>query len=334
MPNRIVSEAMSAAARGRAADRLKPNSRNRRLLLAAAIGGSLSASGLTAKAAFKPDRQSDRTPVIDTHLHCFAGRDDERFPYHRRAPYRPAEPATPQHLLRCMRAAGVDQAIVVHPEPYQDDHRYLEHCLDVGAGQLKGTCLFFADRPESIARMPEFLRRNEGRIVAARLHAYAPRRLPPFGKPELDRLWQIAADFGIAMQIHFEPRYAPQLEPYLKKYRSIPVIIDHLGRPMQGTPQEHAVVIRWAQLSHTIMKLSAIPDRRNYPHREVGPVIKQITDAWGAERLIYGGGFGASATPESYRAYRDRLAERLVHLSEAERGRVFGSNAARLFSFG
>ena len=41
----------------------------------------------------------------------------------------------------------MDYAVVVHPEPYQDDHRYLEHCLDVGRGKLKGTCLFFADRP-------------------------------------------------------------------------------------------------------------------------------------------------------------------------------------------
>ena len=79
-----------------------------------------------------------RAPVIDTHLHCFAGRDVPRFPYHPRGPYQPAEPATPEHLLRCMAEAGVDHAVVVHPEPYQDDHRYLEHCLDVGRGKLEG----------------------------------------------------------------------------------------------------------------------------------------------------------------------------------------------------
>src|SRR5262245_31751519 len=79
-------------------------------------------------AATAPAAAQRRVPVVDTHLHCFAGRNDKRFPYHERAPYRPEEVATPEHLLRCMDGGGVDYAVVVHPEPYQDDHRYLEHC--------------------------------------------------------------------------------------------------------------------------------------------------------------------------------------------------------------
>src|SRR4051812_43009469 len=96
---------------------------------------------------------ADRTPVVDTHLHCFAGAADKRFPYHADAPYTPEDAATPEHLLACMDAAGTDFAVVVHPEPYQDDHRYLEHCLAVGKGWLKGTCLFFADREGAAEKM-------------------------------------------------------------------------------------------------------------------------------------------------------------------------------------
>ena len=101
---------------------------------------TLSALGL-APLLFAADLKS---PVVDTHLHCFAGKNDPLFPYHEDRPYQPAEPSTPEHLLGLMVAAGVDYAIVVHPEPYQDDHRYLEHCLTAGRGKLKGTCLFFA----------------------------------------------------------------------------------------------------------------------------------------------------------------------------------------------
>ena len=46
----------------------------------------------------------------------------------------------------CMADGGVDFAIVVHPEPYQDDHRFLEHSITIGKGELKGTALVFAGR--------------------------------------------------------------------------------------------------------------------------------------------------------------------------------------------
>src|SRR5262245_34695163 len=99
----------------------------REVLQGLAVAGVASNLPGLADAADKPKKS--KTPVVDTHLHCFAGRDDKRFPYHPRGPYQPIEAATPEHLLKCMSEAGIDYAIVVHPEPYQDDHRYLEHCL-------------------------------------------------------------------------------------------------------------------------------------------------------------------------------------------------------------
>ena len=271
------------------------------------------------------------TPRVDTHLHCFAGNSDPRFPYHERAPYRPDELATPRRLLNCMRGANVDYAVVVHPEPYQDDHRYLEHCLQVGKGKLKGTLLLFAEREGSLDQMPQLCRRLD--VVAVRVHAYAPERLPPFGKPELRRLWRMASDHGLAVQLHFEPRYAPGFEPLIREFPSTTVIIDHLGRPFQGTPKEHAAVVRWARFENTVIKLSSIPPTRSYPHRDIRPVIRQLTDAWGADRMIYGGGFGSGATSESYRRAFERARSYIDHLPAPDVAKILGGAAARLFGF-
>jgi predicted TIM-barrel fold metal-dependent hydrolase len=232
-----------------------------------------------------------------------------------------------------MAEAGVDHAVVVHPEPYQDDHRYLEHCLAVGRGKLKGTCLFFADHSGSLDRMTELVKRHEGRIVAARIHAYAPGRLPPFGKPELRAFWKHVGDLGLAVQLHFEPSYAPGFEPLIKEFPKTTVVIDHLGRPFQGSPEEYAVVLGWAGLPNTIMKLSSLPAREQYPHRDVGPIIKDLVRRFGPDRLIYGGGFGAGATGASYRAYRERVRSYLTGLSPEDQAKVLGGTAARLFGF-
>jgi predicted TIM-barrel fold metal-dependent hydrolase len=273
-----------------------------------------------------------KTPVVDTHLHCFAGKDVAKFPYHKDAPYQPAEAATPEHLLKCMTEAGVDYAIVVHPEPYQDDHRYLEHCLAVGKGKLKGTCLFFAGRDGNAEKLRTLAKATP--LVAGRIHAYNPDRLPPFGKPELTTLWKQISDLGLAVQLHFEPRYAEGFEPLIKEFKDTRVLIDHLGRPFQGTEKEHAVVLKWAKYANVVMKLSSVPDKKAYPHRDPQPVVKQLTEAFGADRLMFGGGFSATATGKSYRAERDRVAGLLAHLTEADRAKIFGGTATKLFKLG
>jgi len=230
-----------------------------------------------------------------------------------------------------MKEAGVEYAVVVHPEPYQDDHRYLEHCLSVGKGKLKGTLLVFADREGSLDKLAELAQKLP--VVAVRVHAYAPDRLPPFGKPELKRLWSLAADNGLAVQLHFEPRYAPGFEPLIREFSQTKVIIDHMGRPFQGTPAEHAVVLGWARLDNTVMKLSAIPAQTTYPHRDIGPIVRQLTDDWGPDRMIYGGGFNESATGNSYRQAFEYARSYLSHLSASDQAKILGGTAAKLFNF-
>jgi hypothetical protein len=143
----------------------------REFLTAAAVvsAGSLVAPIRSAQAD-ETDVAPAPTPRIDCHLHCFAGENDPRFPYHANAPYRPAAAATPERLLECMDGAGVASAIVVHPEPYQDDHRYLQHCLEVGGGRLKGTALVFADTlgaPDRLRELAEQLPLIAVRVLAA-----------------------------------------------------------------------------------------------------------------------------------------------------------------------
>ena len=303
---------------------------NRRQMIRCTAGAIPLSAALAGKKSAAMEKKAPN--VVDTHLHCFGGLDTQ-FPYHARAPYRPEPKATPEHLLQCMDGAGVNFAVVVHPEPYQDDHTYLEHCLRVGGERLKGTCLFFSDRPGSVDRMASLVHRNPGQIVAARVHAYAPKRLPPFGTKELRHLWKTAADLGLAMQLHFEPRYAAGFAPLIREFSDTTVIIDHLGRPMQGTIREHDVVVRWARFPNTIMKVSALPDQNRYPHRNLAPIVRKLTSAFGADRMIYGGGFNAEATGQSYRNYRRQVADALSHLSVAERSKILGGTASKLFGF-
>ena len=290
--------------------------------------GAVLGSGAIARAA------EQRVPVVDAHVHCFAGGSDARFPYHPQGPYRPEKASPPELLLQRMDGAGVDFAVIVHPEPYQDDHRFLERCFEVGGKRLKGTCLFFAGRPGSIPAMQALVKRNPGRVVAARIHAYQADRLPPFGKPELRELWRAAAELGLGVQLHFEPRFGIGFEPLIKEFAQTTVVIDHLGRPFQGTREDHAAIVRWARFPNTVMKISSLPTPEEQPLEKVTAVIRELAGAFGAGRMIYGGGFDENATAESYRAYRERTRGMLVGMSAADQAKVLGGTAARVFGFG
>ena len=100
------------------------------------------------------------SPVIDTHIHLFAD-DRKRFPYHKDATYQP--PAAPLEPYKAfVQQAGIDHTVIIHPEPYQDDHSYLEYCFENEPSPdfFKGVCLFDPIRADTGDRMADLVKRN------------------------------------------------------------------------------------------------------------------------------------------------------------------------------
>src|SRR4029453_17140078 len=91
----------------------------------------------------------------------------------------PPQPLGP--YVEFTRQAGIGHAVIVHPEPYQDDHRYLEYCFghEPSPGFFKGTCLFDPIAPSTPARMETLAKRYPGRIVALRIHENHKPGKPP-----------------------------------------------------------------------------------------------------------------------------------------------------------
>ncbi|HZE99731.1 MAG TPA: hypothetical protein VE981_22180, partial [Planctomycetota bacterium] len=58
---------------------------------------ALLATGCGGGAAPRPPRTG--IPAVDAHVHCFAGYDNPRYPYHPDAPYKPEAAARPDQLL-------------------------------------------------------------------------------------------------------------------------------------------------------------------------------------------------------------------------------------------
>ena len=282
--------------------------------------------------AGKPD-------IVDTHIHLF---DPARFPYHRNAAYRPA-PATLDDYKRFVTASGIAHAVVVHPEPYQDDHAYLKYCLqnEPSPGFFKGTCLFDALDDGAPARMRALVKELPRRIVALRIHATEPGRYPAkggpirdrdLGAPEMRRLWKAAHDSGIAIQMHMVPRFAPQVRKLAEQHRDMPVIIDHLARAGQGSPAEYDAVLRLAELPEVYMKFSGVrySSKREHPFPDTKPLIRRTVAAFGPGRMIWG---GVGMNMPEHRKNVEMFETLLDFLSEPDRSRIRAGTARKLYSF-
>lgn len=262
--------------------------------------------------------------IIEWNAHMFS-RDIARYPFHSQAAYIPG----PAHLLpdplavylARMEAEGIDRAVIVHPEPYGDDHRLVLDCLAREPERLWGTALFYPKDPEAPRKLRE-LAQQEPRIIAHRFHAHRGKEmyLDSFTDPGVQALWETAAELNLVVELHIGPNYAAQAGQLIAAHPSTPVLIDHLAEPHMGDAVEYAQVLDLARFENVYMKLSGLNHfSQDAPlYLDAQPFTRWVIEAFGPDRLVWGSG-----TPQIVDAH-------LAHLPETEQAKVKGITLARL----
>ena len=280
--------------------------------------------------------------LIDTHIHLFAA-DQERFPYHKNAPYQPPA-ADLEDYKPFVRQAKIDHVVIVHPEPYQDDHRYLEHCFqqEPSPGFFKGTCLFDPLAPDTPLRMEALVKKHPGRIVALRVHQMHGRDEQPWTSgaiknrdieaPHMKRLWRKAGDLGLAIQVHFTPWHAPRIANLARQFPDVRVVLDHLGRAGMGSAANYQEVLKLATLPNTVMKFSGwrYSSKQDHPYADAKPVVRRAYDAFGPDRMIWG---GLGKSMEDFAKAVEVFELMLDFASEPDRAKIRGLTAKKLYQF-
>jgi predicted TIM-barrel fold metal-dependent hydrolase len=136
----------------------------------------------------------------------------------------------------------------------------------------------------------------------------------------------------MSIQMHVLPYYATQIGELAAQFPEVPVILDHLGRAGQGTPEDMTAVLKLAKQPQIYMKYSGAnySSKEKYPFADVRPMVQRIYDAFGADRMVWGY-FGHD------RAGFDREVElfdmMFSHVPEADREKIRGGTALKLFGW-
>ena len=142
--------------------------------------------------------------------------------------------------------------------------------------------------------------------------------------------WRAIAATGIAVQMHFKPFYAPQINKLKQEFTSVPVILDHLARRGMGTDADFKEVLALAKFPNVYMKYSGVPysSKTGYPFEDAKPTVRQAFDAFGPDRMIWG---GLGHNMEEFDRHVEVFENMFDFASEEDRAKIRGLTAVKLF---
>jgi predicted TIM-barrel fold metal-dependent hydrolase len=280
-----------------------------------------------ATLGIKVDKKIAKMPVIEWNAHIFSSKTD-RYPIHPNAVYRPDLSIHPENPLAAyikrLNDEKIDKAVIVHPEPYGDDHRLIIDCLNEEPERLKGTSLFYPKDLRSPQKLEQLVKDNPN-IISTRFHAHRGKEfyMNSFDDDGVKALWKKAYELDLVVELHIGPNYGKQVAKLMKEFRGTKVLIDHLAEPHLGTAIEFSDILDLAAFDNTFMKLSGIShfatDAPNYESSL--PFTSRVIKEFGPDKLIWGS--GSTSIIDIH----------MADYSNENRAKVKGSNIQKLLNW-
>jgi predicted TIM-barrel fold metal-dependent hydrolase len=160
------------------------------------------------------------------------------------------------------------------------------------------------------------------------------------GWPEsqgMNRMWEIGAEAGLFLCCLADPDGLPIIRNMCEAHPETPVAIDHCARiGMSGTiePSDLDDLLRLAEFPAVHVKTSAFYalGKKEAPYDDLAPMIRQLRDAFGAERLMWG--TDCPHQTQKGHTYADSIAlirDRLDFLSDTEKEWMLRGTAEKVF---
>lgn len=275
--------------------------------------------------------------IIDIHPHIISD-DEMRYPpsplFGKRSDWSQERPCTAESLITAMDEAGVAKAAVVHSSTtYGFDNsyvvdgcnRYKDRLVAVGSVDMLAD-----DVPATIKAW--------ARQGLAGLRIFTGGSTKDFDPSELDdarsfKAWEMLAELGLPMCIQTGPIGLPQVAMLARRFPSVNIILDHLGRPdvLDGPPYANAAgLFALSELPNIYLKLTPriFGDvKRGAASAET--FFPRVVEAFGARRLAWGSNFPTS--PGSLAEILATAKVGLASLSDEQRGWIFGRTAQQLY---
>ncbi len=296
--------------------------------------------------------------IFDTHAHVLSA-DQRRYPYStlRGGATAPVTPVvfTVDDLVRAMDAGDVAHACIVQRATlYGYDNRYALDAAAAHPRRFVPIVVLDAQDPASPAQLRSLAAKQ--RLGGLRIVA------PTLTEKETDwldsadslGLWRAASDLGLPVTVILYRRNneagRAALLGIARRFRNVPILIDHVGVPHASTPETRFAasqgiqyvippppgfgitesVAQFGELGHVHFKVTDINfDRLEDAHFDGAAFVRALVDRFGPQRVLWGSDVGQSPAPYGEKLARLQASAKL--LTPAEREQFFGGTALRLY---
>ncbi len=240
---------------------------------------------------------SPKSLVVDTHVHVWELPPIAPIGQTSPKPIKlPTEPGTAEELLADIDANGVDKAVLVQTSFSTWDNSYVADSAVQHPDRFASMGLVDPLAPDNASQIMYWM--SERGMAGFRFHPMY------YDEPVLvskanAAMWDAIDELGAVVQFHMFPEHTPQIATIAQKHPSVPLIVDHLAYPQVAESPgfaTHAPVIALSRFPNIYVKVSDVPRRseEQFPYGDVIPYIKQVHEAFGADRMMWGTGYPGS----------------------------------------
>ena len=241
---------------------------------------------------------------------------------------------TPEELFELSRPEGVARIVLIQMSYYQFDNSYMLDMMRKHAGVFGGVALLDETQPNVRGRLQALA--DQG-VRGIRLRASKANAEKWLGSGGMKELWQAGAELGVAMCPLGNPDALPAIRRMCTAYPDTTVVIDHFARiGVKGTIDRGDLdnLKSLSEFKNVHVKTSAFYalGKKAAPYTDLGPMIRELRDTYGAERLMW-------ATDCPFQAMRGHtfaesialIRDRLDFLSAADKEWMLCKTAERVF---
>jgi predicted TIM-barrel fold metal-dependent hydrolase len=316
-----------------------PNHLDRRgILIGAGVtalgSGFLNSIPFAQGSTFQTDTSAS---YVDSHVHVWPALTDK---YPLDSKYTPADvvPAAfpPEEIMQLGQKEGVQRVVLIQMSFFGFDNSYMLDCISKWPRVFRGVAIIDHDTPGVADKMTTLKQRG---VRGYRLYANAKNVASWASSAGIDAMFKTAAQTQQAICLLSDPEVLPQIDTMAAKYPNTRIVIDHFSRiGMRGRvdQQDMQNLINLARFENVFVKTSAFYalGEKKAPYKDLLPMIKQLRDAFSANRLMWGSDCPYQVQDShTYASSFALISNHADFLSENEKNAILGKTAERVFFF-